>query len=181
MSLCTCVFLPSPGLHRGIPCLSIGKSLHSESPKIMLPMVPDRPPCELIVCCTLLLTFSWPSKYPFHLLLLQLPASVKVKHALSSAVGIGKDLHRPGAKTMAGCSGVLFIALHHQTWGLLLSHHHVPLLYDPQRHFLPSGVRRLSSPLASNQLAVLPGRVRDYKAHFLIQAYSAFPRTHLFS
>lgn len=47
--------------------------------------------------------------------------------------------------------------------------------------FLPSGVTRLSSPLASNQLAVLPGRVRDCKAHFLIQAYSAFPRPHLFS
>lgn len=37
------------------------------------------------------------------------------------------------------------------------------------------------SLLASNQLAVLPGRVRDCKAHFLIQAYSAFPRSHLLS
>lgn len=99
-------------------------------------MVPDGSPCKLIVCCTLLLTFSWPSKYPFCLLLLQLPASVKVKHVLSSAVGIGKDLHRPGARTMAGCSGVLFIALHHQTWGLLLSRHHVPLLYYAQRQIL---------------------------------------------
>lgn len=128
-----------------------------------------------------MLTFSWPSKYPFHLLLLQLPARVKVKCALSSAVGIEKNLHRPETRTMSGYSGVLFIALHHQTWGLLLSCHHVPLLYDAQRQFLPSGVTRLCSPLASNQQAVLPGRVRDGEAHFLVQAYSAFPRPHLLS
>lgn len=83
------------------------------------------------------------------------------------------ELNRPGA--MAGHSGALFIALHHQIWGLLPLCHHVPLLYNAQRQFFLSGVTRLSSPLASSQVGVLPGRVRDHKAGSLIQAHSAFP------
>lgn len=78
---------------------------------------------------------------------------------------------------MAGHSGALFLALHHQICGLFPSCHHVPLLYNAQRQLSKSnsGVTRLSSLLASSQLGVLPGRVRDQEARFLIQAHSAFP------
>lgn len=78
--------------------------------------------------------------------------------ALSFAVGIEKDLHRPEARTMPGHSGVLFIALHHQTWGLLLSSHHVPLFFDAPRQFLPPGV--------TFDFPVLPGKGQGLYATF---------------
>lgn len=47
--------------------------LHPESPKITLVIIPDRSHCQLTVCCTLPFNLSWCPKYPFPLLLLQLP------------------------------------------------------------------------------------------------------------
>jgi len=85
----------------------------------------------------------------------------------------GGALHRPGAT--AGHSEPLFIALHHQIWGLLPLCHHVAPLYNTQRQFFLSGVTKLSSLLASSQLGMLPGRVRDRKAGFPTQAHSALP------
>lgn len=165
VALCTCIFFLSPGLHKGIPCVNAGKLLHPASPKITLAIVPGTSCCKLIVwCCMLPFYLSWPLKYPFPLLSLPLPTNVKVKPAPSSAVGaeLG-ELHRPGA--MAGHSGALLVGLHHQIWGLLPPCHHVPPLCDAQRVMF----------LASSQLGALPGRVRDHKAGFLIQAHSAFP------
>lgn len=129
---CGIIFL-SPGLHENIPCLGAGKMLHPEPPKVALSIIPDTSCCELSLLPITIqsLLASQVSLSPtFATIAYQCQGRTCTQLGCGSREG---ELHRPEAT--AGHSVALFIALHHQIWGLLPPCHHIPLLYDAQRQF----------------------------------------------